>query len=154
MKLFLECKPDEMLAITLGVPKSIIIHSNDKGGVCKRLSKSRGMKGMIDEDPTSAQPAYLKGLKQQDAQHGIRYLIDYQCSHRVVVLCPRLEEWILRVCRNRNGRLDITRFGLPDNANRLHEQINFQLRNFEKTINELVKLQNPAILYLQKLLLS
>lgn len=153
MSLFLECNPDEILAKTLGVPQSAITHSNDKGGVCKRLSNSTGMKGMIDEDPMSAQPAYLKGLKEKEKIHSIRYLIDYHRSHTVIVLCPRLEEWILQACKNRTGWIDITRFGLPDNSNRLHEDINFRLKNFQKAVQKLVELKKPAILHLQSLLL-
>lgn len=154
MKLFLECKPDEALAKTLGVVRSGIIHSNDKGGVCKRLSKSRDMKGMIDEDPMSAQPAYLKELKEQERIHNVGYFIDPQRSHTVIVLCPRLEDWFLQVCKSRDRRIDVSAFNLPDNPNKLHEIINFRLDNFQKAVQKLVELKNPAIVHLQSLLLS
>ncbi len=152
MSLFLECKPDETLAKTLGVARSVIIHSDDKGGVCKRLLNSIGMKGMIDEDPMSAQPKYLKELREQEKRYGVSLLVDGQRLHRIVVLCPRLEDWFLKLCKA--GGIDVARYGLPDNPNRLHEQINFRLGNFQKVVQELVRLQNPAILHLQSLLLS
>lgn len=154
MIFFLECKPDEMLAKTLGIARKSIIHCNDKGDVCKHLCKSEQRKGMIDEDPMSAQPKYLKELKEQESVYRIGHFIDPVRSHKIIVLCPRLEEWFIEACKNKKGRIDITTFNLPDNPNTLHEIINFRLDNFQKAVQKLVELKNPAILHLQSLLLS
>lgn len=156
MKLFLECKPDEALARTLGCERKIITHCNDKGDVCKRLCKGREMKGLIDEDPMSAQPAYIRELQKKEHKrvYGVIHHIDHDRTHSIIVLCPQLEGWFLEACRNRNGRLNVGDFNLPNNVDDLHKVINFRLKNFENAVRTLLDRQNPAILHLQNLLMS
>ncbi len=74
--LYVECHPDTVLVRTLGIPKREIRHVHSKGNVCNRLSKSRDSVGLIDEDPNSAQPNYLKTLKLVEEKHDLRLLAD------------------------------------------------------------------------------
>jgi len=50
MTLFLECKPDETLAVALGVPGRAIVHCHGKGKVSRNLRDHAGVTGMVDED--------------------------------------------------------------------------------------------------------
>jgi hypothetical protein len=61
--IYIECRPDKILVEALSVPEEEIIHAGSKGNVCNRLSRIRNSKGLVDEDPESAQPTYIRRLK-------------------------------------------------------------------------------------------
>ena len=150
----LECKPDEMLVKTLGVPVRLVNHHNDKGRVCNALGKHPLVTGMIDEDPASSQPTYLKRLIAIDelSKHGLRVLRDEQQQNQIILICPRLEEWIIDVSLRHGTR--VGDFGLPDKANRLHDLMTARLPAFKKLIEHLVQTNCEPILHLQRLLNS
>lgn len=152
MNLYLECIPDEALAMCLGVARKRITHQNDKGRVCNRLEKSRDAVGMIDEDPQSAQPAYLKKLEKKESKHRVIILEEIDKNNRVIIICPRLEEWLLQT--SREASVDLKQFGLPDNAKDLHKVIHFKLDQLKQLLRHLEERQNPPILYLKSLLNS
>ena len=151
MNLFLECKPDKVLAMTLGVARRSIVHSDDKGGVCRRLIRTRQMSGMIDEDPMSPQPSYIRELLEKSRDYGIVHLMDSPRLHTIAVLCPRLEDWFLNVCRG--SRIDLKRYNLPDRAGDLHKVINFRLKNFQSAVEELIRLKSQPLFHLRSLLI-
>jgi len=88
VNLYLECIPDEALAMCLGVPRKVITHQNDKGKVCNRLEKSSNTLGMIDEDPQSAQPGYLRKLTVKESKHRLKVLEERMHHNRVIIVCP------------------------------------------------------------------
>jgi len=51
------------------------------------------------------------------------------------LISPRLEEWILKAARE-TGK-DIRKYDLPDNAARLHTEINIALDKFENLLEDL-----------------
>jgi hypothetical protein len=146
----LECLPDECLAKTLGHSNGDIYHHNDKGRVCRYMQSNKNVVGMVDEDPNSAQPPYLRSLKEVSFIHNIRSLEDSTMRNRLVVLCPRLEEWIIKVCDL--NQVDITQFGLSKRGNDLHREINGKLKNLESLILHLRDKKAPEIKHLDKLL--
>ena len=150
----LECKPDEMLVRTLGVPVRLVNHHNDKGRVCNALGKHSVITGMIDEDPASPQPSYLKILLavDEESKHGLRVLQDQQRNNQIIVICPRLEEWVINVSVQHG--LKLSDFGLPDKANRLHDLMTSRLLAFKKLIEHLLQTNCEPILHLQRLLTS
>ncbi len=94
----------------------------------------------MDEDPDSSQPSYLRKLAEIElnawkAGCQIRVLEDRERGHRIVLLHPRLEEWILKVARQ-NG-VDVARLGLPAEGNLLHRVIAVRLSKFEELIRSL-----------------
>src|SRR5216684_613618 len=91
MTLFLECKPDETLAVALGVPRRSVIHSHGKGKVSKSLKKNSGVAGMVDEDFGSAEPVTLSKFVELSANHDLKLKVDKSQKNRLVVICPRLE---------------------------------------------------------------
>ena len=128
--LLLECTPDETLARHMGCPRRHYLHLNGKGRICLRLQKSMCDIGLMDEDPGSAQPRYLSQLTLVSQQHDLRCLADKPRNHRVIVVIPRLEEWIIKTARLAN--IQIRTFGLSDRPNDLHREITSRLPAFEK----------------------
>ncbi len=146
--IYLECKPDEALVGSLGIPKREREHSHDKGRVCNKLKKTENAIGMVDEDPGSAQPGYLKKLETISENNNIRVKQDKQ-NNRLVILCPHLEGWIINVA-NAAG-VDVKKYRLPNNPKQLHGVINSKLREFCSLIDEL-KDKSDAVKALKKLL--
>ena len=107
---------------------------------------------MIDEDPNAAQPPYLGTLKLISDQGGIRVLRDNERNHRVIILQPRLEEWIIATAQA--GKIVMEDFGLSQRGNELHREINSRLPAFAKLIEALLASENPRLIRLRDLLNS
>ena len=77
---------------------------------------------MIDEDPGSIQHRYLGSLTTKDdlPEVGLNLLEDDRKHNLVVILRPRLEEWVLAAAGE--SGLNVDDYGL--NARRLHRVIN------------------------------
>ncbi|MEI9919581.1 MAG: hypothetical protein WDO14_12350 [Bacteroidota bacterium] len=148
MKIALECKPDERLVMGLGVPRKKVLHQNDKGDVCNFLQKSIGNIGLIDEDPNGSQPRLLSQFKILSENHRIRNLTDKKNS--LVVICPRLEDWIVEVCHNADVKL--SDYSLASNPKDLAKEINYKLDKFDRLIAALLVAKSPELLHLQSLL--
>jgi hypothetical protein len=148
--LHLECKPDEVLARKLGRTRKQCLHHNDKGRVCNALKRAASCTGMIDEDPDSAQPLYLATLTEQSSEHDVRVLRDEKRNHRVVIIRPRLEEWLIKTAQTSGIEMD--NFGLSDHGNELHREINARLPKVEELIAALLKARSARLLHLQSLI--
>lgn len=144
----LECKPDEKLVMTLGVPRRRILHQNDKGDVCNFLKRNPGNIGLIDEDPESAQPRLISGFNLNSDKHGVRELVLSKST--LIMLCPRLEDWVLNACLSSN--VEATAFGLPSYPKQLAKEINHKLSRFGDLILELMRKRNLEMMRLKHLL--
>lgn len=135
--IYTECKPDSSLVRILGIPNKQIIHQQGKPVVCKQLEKRENWIGLVDEDPSSVQPSYLKRLpvKEDLPTYRLKILNDTSKHNELIILCPRLEEWILKAAKE--SGVDIKRYNLPDDGNELHKVINTDLRKFERLVNDL-----------------
>jgi hypothetical protein len=135
--IYTECKPDSSLVRILGIPKKHIIHQQGKPEVCKQLAKRENLKGLVDEDPSSVQPSYLKRLpvKEDLPTYGLKILNDTSKNNDLIILSPRLEEWILKAVEE--AGIDIKRYNLPNDEEKLHKEINTDLRKFERLVNDL-----------------
>lgn len=87
---------------------------------------------MVDEDPASPQPNYVGKLKLYSHEQGIKFWHDDKNQNRLIMLCPRLEEWILRAAQD--AGINIQDYGLPNNANQLHHIINTRLDSLKNLI--------------------
>ena len=144
MSLFVECKPDETLAFVLGVSRRDLEHAGNRAGVCVQVSRRNETMGMVDEDPGAATQHYMKTLAEKSMEHEIRVLYDSQRKNRLVVICPRLEEWLVRSAKS--SELKMTDFGFEsDNGLHLHREINHRLSNVERLVNALLTARNPRI---------
>lgn len=151
MRLFLECKPDETLAVALGVVRQSIVHSHGKGRVSKNLKKNSDVTGMVDEDFGSAEPATLSKFVEIAASHDLKLKVDKTQNNRLVVICPRLEPWLIKTAKAAGVQME--EFSLSENVQILDSMINHRLPNVERLLNELLAKQSPRLLRL-KILLS
>jgi len=136
--IYIECYPDLALVRSLiRITRRDFDHEfKGKGAICNRLMKQGSSIGLLDEDPLSPQPNYLKLAEVKDdlSGHGIKVLQDVN-HNSIIVLCPRLEEWILEAAKETG--IDLERYKLPANADELHREINFSLDKFEKLLDDL-----------------
>lgn len=148
--LLLECYPDEVLARALGIDRQSIRHSHGKGKLSQSLGKLNGVVGMVDEDPGSAEPATLAKFVETQASHDLKLKIDKSRGNRLVVICPKLEDWLIKTAKNSAVRL--ADFGLSDRAGNLHADVNQRLPNLERLLARLLELKNPRLLLLKSML--
>jgi len=133
--IFVECKPDRLLvSILVGIGRKEIKHSGSKFEVMKKLDKYSMALGIIDEDHGKNQPIQLQ--KAEDiSTSSIRasdlILLRYR-GNLVLVLRPRLEEWILKTAREIN--INPQDFSLPNDPEQLHGIINYNLDKFKRLL--------------------
>lgn len=137
--IFVECKPDYTLVkyITNIRRRDIIHEFQGKGGVCNQLRKRRNCKGLVDDDPFSVQPRYVQNARLEDdlSEHDIKVLHDDINDNYLVVLCPRLEDWVLKAARE--AGIDVRKYNLPNDAVKLHREININLDKFEALVDDI-----------------
>lgn len=140
--------PDETLVKKLGFTKKQVSHHDGKPRVFTNISCKTNQIALVDEDPGSPPHKYEKQLKFQKELHGVKYFIDSKRNNKVFVLKVKLEDWIISVCKKSN--VDITKYGLPDKSNALHDIINYRLVPFAKLLDDLLQNENVAISTLKK----
>jgi hypothetical protein len=146
---YVECKPDRELVRTIK-PGEIVIHAGGKSGVCKRLENAYHAKGLVDEDPQSARPPYMDKLKSLDGRESVKLYYDRFRKNFLIVLCPRLEEWILNAVKELN--IDLKDYNLPADPNKLHAVINSNLKNFRELLHTLKQKQSKKLAVLEEFL--
>ncbi len=138
--IYVECDPDQVLVQMLtSLPKREIIHEQGKYRLMAKLSARTDTQAMVDEDPDSNQPAYLSKMQvqQEISNHGLRVLIDASRGNRAVVLCPKLEDWLIRSARESGISLSDRRYNLPNTAKALHRVINLDPSKLERLVKDL-----------------
>ena len=155
--IYVECNPDEALVLELtGLPKREVRHKHGKSEVFSQLDRVTGSKGMVDEDPGSPPPPSLQG--RNPSQHleddGLKVYDDSGRTNRVVVICPRLEEWILRAAAE--AKLTVGDYGFPESANAFHRKISTENRatldKFAELVGDLQGRRSRRIATLKRLL--
>lgn len=131
--IYLECNPDKVLVNALGISNKEIKHAYSKGNVCNTLVKNNNVAGLVDEDPSSPQPGYIKTLQRQTFQHDIKVFADPRRGNRLIMLCPRLEEWIISAAHE--IKVDLNDYDLSGNAKQLHKIINLQQSSLKKFVD-------------------
>jgi len=144
-----ECGPDVILVRVLGVPSKKIYHAGSKGRVVKAVEKFGGI-GIIDEDPGCPQPKLLLNysIAVTYEQLGIRILT--RNNKRIIVICPRLEEFIIEACKE--SKINPRKFGLPLDPAQFHRKVNSRLRNFKMLLETLLKVKNRRMKILRKII--
>ena len=150
-EIVLECKPDETLIRTLGYAKKRVVHEPSKARVLNYLEKNEMSVGMVDEDPGAANAGYfLKYTKQGMHKYDIDYFVVPNKATRLIVLKPRLEEWVLKQAKSTS--IKPADFGLPDSGSRLHKVINEELPKFKNMLEAILSKDGSALLCLKNLI--
>ena len=155
-KYHIECLTEEVLLLNLGQTRDSIEHHQGNGAVCKVLEKGTNLFGLVDEDPQRAeyQHDYYDKLypKPESDKYNIRFSIDKKKKNKLIFIKPRFEPWIIEVAQSSN--LNMSDFNLSDNPDVLHGEISFKRTDLQKLIHHLVRIKNPAIILLKKILNS
>ena len=127
-----ECDADLVLLLRLGIGRKQIHHASGVARVAERLERSQNCVGVVDEDPGKLRPRYLSSLTSagRDDRHGLELLRDGRRNNFVVVLCPRLEEWLLRAAEECG--IDVGIFTLPGHGEELHRLLSGKRGGREK----------------------
>ncbi len=148
-----ECKPDKVLVVIL-VKRRDIIHAGDKGRVVKYLGKHPNSIGVVDEDPGASWPGEIREYRElRELQEcGIRIFLHRIAGSKLIVLCPRLEEWILEAAKEVS--LDVQEFKLSEDPRRLHETINLRTEEFQQLAREMLRRKSRRLSLLKRELLE
>lgn len=121
---FVECTRDVNFVRALGVQRAKIVHAGGKGEVIKRIDRwlrkypGSPVAGLVDEDPGTKPPAGFNSYRQHRSEPGYAVYEHNQHQAQLVVLRPRLEEWLY--ARAKECGLEPSSFGLPPKAGELH----------------------------------
>ncbi len=152
--LYVEGRADRVLARRLGVSRREIEDGKGKGGVLRYLVQGRNCQGLVDEDPGLPMLTLMNRFVEASADDLMRLELRlYRHGERantLIVLCPKLEDWLIAAAREVG--LTVDDYGLPASANRLHDVINDDLRKLDRLFDDLLSAQSPRILRLQALL--
>ena len=136
-----ECNPDFVLVSSLiSISKKKIEHASGKARVIRKLMRNfENSIGMVDEDPHSTTPSALKKFREIEFldRYKIKILYHSQRRNRLVVLCPKLEEWIVEAGKEAN--VNLNNYNLPSDPIELHKIINIRTKEFHKLIEDLSK---------------
>lgn len=150
-EIVLECNPDEALIKVLGYTRKMITHQPGRGEVINYLQRNPSAIGIVDEDPGSAKPTYFsKFTHESDEQFDIASFHIPKLRTRLIVIKPRLEEWILKQALE--SKINPKSYSLPEDANDLHKIINTKIPLFEKMIKEMLEKGNSGLKHLKNLI--
>lgn len=135
--IYVECLPDQALVTALGISAEKVEHSHGKSDICQKLQRHGGAKGLVDEDPSARQPSYLLRLQKRQAMHGFTILDDPSNRNMVLVLSPRLEEWVAEAASK--AGVSLASYDLPVDPGELHKVVNHRIGKFQKLIHDLRK---------------
>lgn len=147
MIIHVECIPDEALLRKLGYTRKQVLHHGGKSKVFNYLSNNERQWAMVDEDPGASRHPYEEKLTFKEEKYKIKYFSDRRRNNIVLVLRPKLEDWILDICSKEC--IDLKQFGLPTKSNDLHDVINIRLVSFDKLVDHLLTINNPSIYQLK-----
>lgn len=150
--IFIECYNDEVLMKALGFKRREWKHEYSKGNVCNSLFKNTDSIGIIDEDPSWSQPSYLKNLHRDEIYISQNIILYHDNSRKncLVMICPNLEGWILKITQQ--AKITLSIYNLPGTEKELHAigMNKNKLRNLANLIKDLK--QSEMLLPLHKLL--
>ena len=150
-RVVVECDPDEVLMRKLGFGKKEIIHGGGKGEVLNLLLKDNSVTiGMVDEDPHSPDPKKVSEFNLLANKHGVKFLRHRNKHFHLIILCPRIEDWLYEQC-NASG-LNPSDFRLPSSAKEFKNIINDHLPRVDKFIDTLLEKNNDGVIFLKQIL--
>ena len=130
--IYVECKPDKILVIVLtNKTPDEILHFGGKSEIFRKMQKERNVIGIVDEDPSAPIHPYIRNLSLEDQKYSLKIYFDKIRANRLIVICPRLEEWILEIAKQEN--INLSDFMLPDNPNEISQHRKFQYNKLSKT---------------------
>ena len=153
--IYLECYADEALVKSFGIPSKRIKHAFSKGEVCNMLRKANDAVGIVDEDPTAGKSMYEKQMLQYIVHEDDKLIFceDSKSCNRLILIRPRLEEFILRIVKE-NG-FNMESYRLSSVPKRLHDELTFRKNqqkfvDLSKLLNDLLGRKDKTIIKLKE----
>ncbi|MHC4192135.1 MAG: hypothetical protein ACYTBX_18420 [Planctomycetota bacterium] len=139
MKVLVECDADEVVLRALGLPRKQLLHFGGKYELLKKLKNRANDVGMVDEDPGKLQPKDMSSYRQTDSAEGLHLLTRRgKGGQRLVVICPKLEDWL--IARAKSSGIRLQDYGLPSDPDRLHSIPRYeQKEGFRRFLAELIE---------------
>jgi hypothetical protein len=147
---FIECDNDATLVRTLlRLADESLVHHDGRDAVLMNLrGQVAPVRALIDEDPDSIQPSYITSPNKvkvtEFLEHGLKLLQDRKLGHWVVVLCPRLEPWILTTAER--AGIDTGDFDLPKSENLFKKAAKNKPVKFAQLIRKMASTPNIRLL--------
>jgi hypothetical protein len=132
--ILIECNNDEELVKQLGFKNKQYKHELNKGEVVKRLRKESSISiGIVDEDQEANQPGDMRFYQTINTIGSIK-LMKKDAIRFLIVISPRLEEWIYRLARR--NKIIPEDYGLPKDAHKLPKKPDHKFKGFLKVLIE------------------
>ena len=132
LRVCVECFADEAFAKALGCIKPA--HPRSKSRVIKYVKSHNNTVGLVDEDPGTTQ----FGLDQFSVtQVKDELMVMEWRTKKVIIIQPRLEDWLLSTARKENVDVSDPRYDLPDDPDMLKLVINHELESVTNLICDL-----------------
>ena len=154
MNILVECKPDMALIESLEIP-GYLFHSTGKSRVIRRIIKDNNPSiGIIDEDPGKPYPKSFKeefDLVEESSQYSFKIMRHKNKPSYLILLNPRLEEWILEACKEVS--ISPLIYSLPEDPDELHKRINLNVTHLMRLLDD-IKERSGRIKALQGIIIS
>ena len=134
-----ECYADTRLVLALGATKASVKHAKGKGHVLDILRDGKATLGIVDEDPGASEYPQMRGYNVAE-RRGSLCLFRHPdgTDRRVVVISPRLEEWLLS--RAKASGIEPSKFGMASDPHKLHGSGRYDLHpKFGSFLAELLR---------------
>jgi len=137
-----ECDADVALVRVLtSLSRRRVVCVVGRSQVLKKLiRKYTDSIGMIDQDPhTVHSRKYIERFREVEYPERFRLKVLHhnRSNNRLIVLCPRLEEWIIAASGESN--IHLNRYNLSHNPEQLHAIINIKTDQFQRLVKELMQ---------------
>jgi hypothetical protein len=77
------------------------------------------------------------------AEYGIRLKLDKEQNDRLIVVCPKLENWVIETAKASSIKMSGKDHSLSEKPGELHAYINYRVANFERPAAHLPRQQSP-----------
>jgi hypothetical protein len=153
MAIAVECNADEKLVKLLLSEEVKTLHQGGRGNILNYLRKKSTMSGigLIDEDPGSAHTRdFVSAYEEVESVGNVKRFSRKENNNiTVVMLSPRLEEWI--ISRAKDSGIKMSDYSLPDDGIKLHDRYHYEKEpNFTSLINKLIEVKDKEILTVKK----
>ena len=133
MRVCVECFADETFAKVLGCNKPA--HPRSKSRVIRYVISHNNIVGLVDEDPGTTPYQGLDQFSITQVKDELK-LLEWR-TKKIIVIQPRLEDWLLTTAWELDVDVSDKRYGLPNDPEMLKLVINQKLEPLTRLIQDL-----------------
>lgn len=114
------------MLLELGITQKQISKGTDITDVVKKLNgkvyAGEVALGLIDEDPNSSRPSDFSNYQIIKEINNLIWMQKPNTRHVLIVICPRLEEWLYATAKTAKVNPSAQPYMLPKSASELHDE--------------------------------